>query len=179
MKAGKLPKFAIANGNWVGQLPTELQNMSFGSLSLMRPIQSYGRLKTFQGTTGPGGSSLKGHVYSTPLPTALVTQKVPIQPENSVVRVRVVSPFTSDTSALYKGKMASTKKDYIIEPTKIKKLHQFWCDVDNEIMKKIKFDEETYCNLPDRDTSPDVYLVDPVGLQKVKEKEPEKTKCYK
>jgi len=142
LKAGKLPKFSIANGNWVGQLPTELQNMSFGSLSLMRPIQSYGRVTTFQGTTGPGGSSLKGHVYSTPLPTALVAQKVPIQPGNSVVRVLVVSPFTSDPSALYKGKMASTKEDYIIEPTKIIKLHKFWCDVDNEIMKKIQFDEE-------------------------------------
>ena len=41
-------------------------------------------------------------------------------------------------------------------------------------MKKIQFDEETCCNLPDKDTSPDVYLVDPLGLQKVKEKEPEK-----
>ena len=179
LKAGKLPKFSIANGNWVGQLPTELQNMSFGSLSLMRPIQSYGRVTTFQGTTGPGGSSLKGHVYSTPLPTALVAQKVPIQPGNSVVRVLVVSPFTSDPSALYKGKMASTKEDYIIEPTKIIKLHKFWCDVDNEIMKKIQFDEETCCNLPDKDTSPDVYLVDPVGLQKVKEKEPEKQNVSK
>nr|CAH0112404.1 unnamed protein product [Daphnia galeata] len=103
--------------------------MSFGSLSLMKPIQSYGRVTTFQGTTGPGGSSLKGHVYSTPLPTALVAQKVPIQPGNSVVRVL--------------------------------------------------FDEETCCNLPDKDTSPDVYLVDPVGLQKVKEKEPEKQNVSK
>jgi hypothetical protein len=60
-----------------------------------------------------------------------------------------------------------------------KKLHQFWCDVDNEIMKKIQFDEETCCNLPDKDTSPDVYLVDPVGLQKVKEKEPEKQNVSK
>ncbi len=108
LKAGKLPKFAIANGNWVGQLQVELQNMSFGSLSLMRPVQSYRRVTTFQGTTEPGGSSLKGHVYSTPLPTALVTQKVPIQPSDSVVRVLVVSPFTSDASALNKGKIAST-----------------------------------------------------------------------
>ena len=57
LKAGKLQKFAIANENWVKQLPTELQNMSFGSLSLMRPIQSYGRVTTFQGTTESGGSS--------------------------------------------------------------------------------------------------------------------------
>ena len=57
LKAGKLQKFAIANENWVKQLPTELQNMSFGSLSLMRPIQSHGRVTKFQGTTESGGSS--------------------------------------------------------------------------------------------------------------------------
>jgi hypothetical protein len=114
LKAGKLPKFFIANGNWVGQLPRELQSMSFGSLSLMRPVKSYGRVTTFQGTSGPGGSSLKGHVYSTPLPTAIVTQKVPIQPSNSVVRVLVVSPFTSEALALNKGKIASTRSEYII-----------------------------------------------------------------
>jgi hypothetical protein len=163
-----LLKFAIANGKSVGQLPVELQNIwSFGSLSLMRPVQSYGRVTTFQGTTGPGGSSLKGHVYSTPLPTALVIQKVPIQPSDSVVRVIVVSPFTSDASALNKGKIASTRSAYIIEPTKIRQLHQFWCSVDNEVMKRYPFDEETFSTLPDKDTSPDVYLVDQEELRKL------------
>ncbi len=83
--------------------------MSFGSLSLMKPVQAGP-----QGTTGPVGSSLKGHVYSTPLPTAIVTQKVNIQPSDSGVRVLVVSPFTSDLSALNKGKIASTRSKYII-----------------------------------------------------------------
>jgi hypothetical protein len=64
--------------------------------------------------TGPGGSSLKGHVYSTPLPMAIVTQKVNIQPSDSGVRVLVVSPFTSDALALNKGKIASTRSEYII-----------------------------------------------------------------
>jgi hypothetical protein len=124
-------------------------------------------MTTFQGTTGPGGSSLKGHVYSTPLPTALVTQKVPIQPSDSVVRVIVVSPFTSDASALNKGKIAYTRSAYIIEPTKIRQLHQFWCSVDNEVMKRYPFDEETFSTLPDKDTSPDVYLVDQEELRKL------------
>jgi hypothetical protein len=176
LKSGKLPKFAIANGNWVGQLPAELQNMTFGSLSLMRPVQSYGRVTTFQGTTGPGGSSLKGHVYSTPLPTAFVVQKLPIQPSDSVVRVLVVSPFTSDASALNKGKIASTRAEYIIEPNKIIQLHQFWNNVDNEIMKKYPFDEEIFATLPDKDTSPDVFLIDQEELHKLPDDNTEKEK---
>ncbi len=93
LKRGKLPKFSIANGNWVGELPPDLRKMSYGSLSLMRPVQSYGRIANFSGTSGPGGSCLKGHVYSNRLDTAFVTKTVPIIPGRSPVRVLVVSPF--------------------------------------------------------------------------------------
>ncbi|EFX77486.1 hypothetical protein DAPPUDRAFT_106116 [Daphnia pulex] len=76
-------------------------------------------------------------------------------------------PFTSDASALNKGKIASTRSAYIIEPTKIRQLHQFWCSVENEVMKRYPFDEETFSTLPDKDTSPDVYLVDQEELWKL------------
>ena len=44
LKQKRLPKFAIANGNWFGQLPPNLQNMTYGTLALLRPIQTFGRL---------------------------------------------------------------------------------------------------------------------------------------
>jgi hypothetical protein len=115
----KIPKFSIAIGNWVGELPPDLRKMSYGSLSLKRPVQSYGRIANFSGTSGPGGSCLKGDVYSNRLDTAFVTKTVPIIPGQSPVCVLVVSPFTNDASALNKGKIAATKTDYIIEPVKI------------------------------------------------------------
>lgn len=55
LKSGKLPKFSIANGNWIWELPPEMRKMSYGSLSLMRPVQSYGIIANFSGTSGPGG----------------------------------------------------------------------------------------------------------------------------
>lgn len=42
--------------------------------------------------------------YSTPLPTALITQIEPIQPSNSVVRVFVISPPSTATHWRYKKK---------------------------------------------------------------------------
>ena len=160
LKQGRLPKFSIANGNWVGQLPPELSDLSFGSRSIMRPVQAFGRIVSFTGNTGPGGSSLKGHVYSTRLKTSLVRQKVPIVPGQTPVRVLVVSPFSSDANALQKGKLAATKNDYIIEPIKVRQLHSFWKEVDNEIMKNIEFDEQAFGDLPDNDVSPDVFLIE-------------------
>lgn len=160
LKIGKLPKFSIANGNWVGQLPEEISNMTYGSRVLMRPVQTFGRIVAFGGTAGPGGSRLTGHVYSTKLKTALVVKKVPLIPSQAPVRVLVVTPFSSDESALEQGKRAAIKADYIVEPTKIRALHQFWKDVDNEIMKDISFDENTFENLPNNDASPDVFLVE-------------------
>jgi len=37
LKSGKLPKFSIANGNWVGELPPELRKMSYGGQSAPTP----------------------------------------------------------------------------------------------------------------------------------------------
>ncbi|KZS05303.1 Uncharacterized protein APZ42_031547 [Daphnia magna] len=148
LKREKLPKLAIANGNWVGQLPADLRKMSFGTRSLMRSVQTFVRITAFTGTIGPGGSSLKGH---TP------------------VRVLVVSPFTSDAATFYKGKIASTKADYIIEPTQIKALYQFWRDIHNDVVENISFDDESFLQLPDDVVSPDVFLVEKDGIKEIVE----------
>ncbi len=44
LRRGTIPKFAIAQGNWIGQLPEELRSTTFGSRCLIRPVQSFGRL---------------------------------------------------------------------------------------------------------------------------------------
>ncbi|KAK4006919.1 hypothetical protein OUZ56_012074 [Daphnia magna] len=51
------------------------------------------RITAFTGTMGPGGSSLKGHVYWTRLESAAVIKKIPILPSQTPVRVLVVSPL--------------------------------------------------------------------------------------
>lgn len=160
LKKGKLPKFSIANGNWVGHLPSDLSDLTYGSRSIMRPVQTFGRIVSFSGNSGPGGASLKGHVYSTRLKTDFVRQKVPIVPGQTPVRVLVVSPFSSDASAFDQGKLASTKNDYIIEPLKLRRLHQFWKDVNNKVMENIDFDEAAFVELPDNTFSPDVFIIE-------------------
>ena len=84
LRRGTIPKFAIAQGNWIGLLPKELQNMTYGSRCLIRPMQSFGRMAAFY---NGGGMRLTGHVYSNKLNTPLVRKKLPIKPEDVPVRV--------------------------------------------------------------------------------------------
>jgi hypothetical protein len=73
LRRNTIPKFAIANGLYIGQLPEELRNMTRGTLDLLRPVKMYGRLVTFTGSHGINtGAQLTGHTYSTPLDTPLV-----------------------------------------------------------------------------------------------------------
>ena len=158
---GTVPKFAIAQGNWIGQLPSPLNNMSYGTLSLLRPIQSFGRIVSYSSTASPtGGTRLTGHLYSTKLNTTLVRQTVPLQPRDAPVKVLLVSPFATDKSASARAKIASTKQDYIIEPEKIKQTLQFWHDVENQTMAKIQRDDACLSSLPQNDISPEMFLLD-------------------
>ena len=112
LKQKRLPKFAIANGNWFGQLPPNLQNMTYGTLALLRPIQTFGRLVEFHGRGSVTyGSRLTGHMYSAKLDTPLIRNKVPLKPIDAPVRVVVLSPFTSNETAAKKAKIAVTKAD--------------------------------------------------------------------
>ena len=63
LKQKLLPKFAIANGNWFGQLPENLRDMTYGILALLRPIQTFGRLVEFHGRGSVNyGLRLTGHM---------------------------------------------------------------------------------------------------------------------
>lgn len=126
IRKGTTPNFAIAQGNWIGQLPLCLRNMTYGTLSLLRPIQSFGRMVSYSSSSGMGGTRLTGNLYSTKLNTTLVRSKIPLHSKDDPVKCLVVSPFASDKSAAAKEKMANTKQDYIIEPDKIEKTLGFW-----------------------------------------------------
>ena len=160
LKTRKLPKYAIANGNWIGQLPSHLSNMSYGTRSLLRPMQHFGRMVTFTGNKGAGGTILKGHVYSTKLQRKLVHKKVPLQPGQTPVRVLVLSPFTKDETAIERGRLASIKKEYIIEPSKIRQTYDFWQTVKNKVMEEIALDEEVLSNLPENEVSTEIFFVE-------------------
>ncbi len=157
LRKSSIPKFAIANGNWIGQLPTQLRNMTFGSRCLIRPVQSFGRMASFYHGSG---TRLTGHVYSNKLNTPLVRQKVPIPAAEVPVRVVVLSPFTSDTTAILRGKIASIREDYVIEREKIDGALRFFKLVGNRIIAQVECDSEVMDNLPCNDVSVDMFLMD-------------------
>jgi hypothetical protein len=47
LRRGKCPNFAKVQGYWIGQLLPHLSNMAFGTLTLLRPIQSFGRMISY------------------------------------------------------------------------------------------------------------------------------------
>jgi len=92
LKQGGLPKFSIANGLWLGQLPEELRDMILGTCSLVRPVHSSGP-KTYI-----GGTKITGHIYSNRLDTPLVHKNLPMDPSEVPLRAIVVSPFAKDAT---------------------------------------------------------------------------------
>lgn len=157
MRRGKIPKFAIANGNYVGQLPSELHNLSVASRSLLRPVQSYGRLAAFFNN---GGSRLTGHVHSNKLNTALIRSKLPLAPSDVPVRVLITSPFASNSSTIVRALLARVKEDYLFQRDKISGVLAFFRNVRNLIMLKIDIDHNILKILSDGEVSNDMVYVD-------------------
>ena len=135
-------------------LPDNLSTMSYGSRSLIRPIHSFGRLASFQNS---GGMRLTGHVYSNKLNTPFVRKKLPINPTDLPVRVLVVSPMSTDESTLARAKLASIRKDYIIDREQISNTIRFFKDNGNKLFESIEFDEDELNRLPDNDVSSQMF----------------------
>ena len=125
LKRGALPKFAIANGNWFGQLPDHLRNMTLGTRSLLRPVHNSGHLVAFSSKKNIGGTSITGHIYSNRLDTPLVRMRLPLEPSEVPVRAIVVSPFNKDETIIQKAKIAAMKKNYIIDSEVIEQTLKF------------------------------------------------------
>ncbi|EFX73115.1 hypothetical protein DAPPUDRAFT_325613 [Daphnia pulex] len=64
--------------------------------------------------------------------------------------------MASDQTAVSRGKMASVKSDYIIEPEKIASSLRFFRDVGNKVMKNVEIDQDAINNLPSDKTSVDM-----------------------
>jgi hypothetical protein len=77
-------------------------------------------------------------------------------PATTAIRVLIVSPMASDQTAVSRGKMASVKSDYIIEPEKIASSLRFFRDVGNKVMKNVEIDQDAINNLPSDKTSVDM-----------------------
>ena len=157
LRKGKIPKYAVAQGNWIGQLPEDLRNMTYGTRCLIRPMQSFGRLAAFY---NGGGMRLTGHVYSNKLNAPLVRKKLPINPSEVPVRVLVVSPLATDASVLSRARMASIKEDYVIEPEKIRATLDFFKNNGNKVMDSIEYDEHELHQLPKGEVSVKMFHVD-------------------
>ena len=74
----KMPKFAIANGLYMGRLPEQLRQMTIGTLSLLRPVKVFMKLVSF--TASACSTQFVGHAYSTPLDTPIVLKTIPVDP---------------------------------------------------------------------------------------------------
>lgn len=157
LRRGTTPKYAIAQGNWIGQLPEHLRNMTYGTRCLIRPMQSFGRLAAFY---NGGGMRLTGHVYSNKLNAPLVRKKLPINPSDVPVRVLVVSPLATDASVISRARIASIKEDYVIEPEKISATLDFFKNNGNKVMESIEYDEHELHQLPKGEVSVKMFHVD-------------------
>lgn len=171
LKRGKLPKFAIVNGNYFGRMPEELRQMTHASLSLIRPVQSFGFLVSYYETKGNEGSmKLTGHMYSTRLETATIRSKLPLSPQDAEIRVLVTSPGCKPENILARGKIASLKKEYVVEREKIKSSLQFFKDVDNKVMSEIEIDYEQLKELPNGEISNVIFRIDDSPIETRKRK---------
>jgi hypothetical protein len=157
LKRNALPKLAIANGNWFGQLSEQLRNMTLGTRSLLRPVHNSGHLVAYSSKNYVGGTSITGHIYSNRLDTPLVRMSLPLQPSEVPVRVVVVSPFSKDETIIQKAKIAAMKKNYIINPQAIEQTLKFWKEVDNKVMAEIEFSKANFDQLPINNVSPDMF----------------------
>lgn len=144
LNRGNIPKFSTAQGNYFGQLPLHLRNMSQASLSLIRPVQSFGYLIAYkEDTTNDAAIKLSGHMYSTRLETAMIRKKLPLKPEDAEIRVLVTSPGCKKDNILARAKLAAFKKDYIVEKEKIREALEFFKKVKNATFSDVEIDAET------------------------------------
>ncbi len=159
LRRGRVPKFAIAQGNWIGQLPEELRDVTYGSRCLIRPVHSFGRLASFY---NGGGMRLTGHVYSNKLNTPFVRKHLPIKPSEVPVRVLVVSPLASDASAANRARIANIKADYVIQPKKISDVLHFFKEIENKVMEPFEYDEISLRELPTGEVSKEMFHTDDI-----------------
>lgn len=156
-----LPALAIANGNWPGRLSSHIRDMSYGSRTLITPVQCHGMISCFSSYRSTEcGHQLRGRMYSTRLDTAVVNNKLPIAPKDVPVRVVVLSPYASDQHALYRCQLAKTKRKLIIERDKIEGAIEFMENVGNKYFNHVQVNEAVLRSLPFSDVSSDMFLID-------------------
>lgn len=129
--------------------------MTYGTLALLRPVQSFGRIASFQWNKHSAGSTLKGHLYAAKLSTPLVRDRLPLHPNDAPVRVIVASPFATDKAAYALAKIAAAKADYAIEKDKIEGMLKFWSAVNNRIIADVNMDAEALKALSNLAQDPD------------------------
>ena len=165
LKQGGLPKFSIANGLWFGQLPEHLREMTLGTRSLIRPVHSSGHLVAFSPKNYVGGTKITGHIYSNRLDTPLVCKSLPLDPSEVPLRAIVVSPFSKDATIIYKAKIASMQKNYVVNREQVLGTLESFQQFGNKVMEPIAFNKEMCDNLPTNGISPTMFAMPEVDEQ--------------
>ncbi|XP_045030543.1 uncharacterized protein LOC116936604 [Daphnia magna] len=159
LKRNALPKLAIANGNWFGQLPEQLRNMRLGPRRVVRQVHNSGHFVSYSSQTYVRVTSITGHIYSNGLDTTLVRMSLPLQPSEVPLRVIVVPRFSKNETIIEKAKIAAMKKNYIIDPKAIEQTLNFWKEVGNKVMAKAEFNKTNCERLPINDVSPAMFTM--------------------
>ena len=95
----KLPKNAIANGNYMGTLPVclpHLNEFSRGEKSLLSPVVRFARVTVLE---GGGQKQLTGHSMSYAVDVAKVATSLPLTVSDLKFRVIISSSYTTEQRA--------------------------------------------------------------------------------
>ena len=139
------PKFAIANGFWVGQLPAELQNASISDIAIVSPVRKVGHFVLL--TTGRQ-RQLRGHVYSTRLDTEIVARSLPLNPSDVPLRVVLEGPYTD-------RERDHALRSYSINRERVRGLLRFFKAHGNPHYRDIRIDADAIAILPENGPSRD------------------------
>jgi ASC-1-like (ASCH) protein len=132
------PKFAIANGFWIGLLPADLQAASIADLAVVTPFRKVARLVYLQCGRQ---RQLRSHVYSTRLDVQEVVRALPLRPSSAQLKVLLAGPFTPP------------EREASLRPVKINReivrgLLRFWKDHANPCFASISIDHDLLDALP-------------------------------
>ena len=162
-----VPKFSIANGNYIGWATGLARTINYGSRVLMRPVQHFGRLINIESVQSPmGGTRMTGHDYATLLDVPAVFRSVPISPQMAPTRILVTSPFASPEATAKRAERIRGDNDYIMQVAAQRELILQWDQNENQVMNDFVKDMSILNSLPDGFASPDMLqvrsaLVDP------------------
>ena len=133
----KPPKFAIANGNFIGALPLHLTVARIGELNLVSPFRKTGSISVVE---GGGQKQLRGHCGAHLLDVGVVARYLPLQPHEATLRLYL-------TGALTQQQKLNAMKPFLVNGNVVRELLQFFRE-HNRHYDQIELSDDILNSLP-------------------------------